>query len=86
MPPAAYMLTFAYLKQIASCYASVYHSLLIQCACDYSCITVIHNHPTPQIYPLPITNFSKNEILQLGHQIQSKKEMKDTMALVRMEI
>jgi hypothetical protein len=33
MPPAAYMLTFTNLKQTASCYASVYHSLLIQCAC-----------------------------------------------------
>jgi hypothetical protein len=53
---------------------------------DYSCITVLHNHPTLQIYPIPITAFSKNEILQLGHQNQSAKEMKDAMALVCMEI
>lgn len=33
MPPAAYKLTFTNLKQTASCYASVYHSLLIQCVC-----------------------------------------------------
>jgi len=53
---------------------------------DYSCITVLHNHLTLQLYPLPNTAFSKNETLQLGHQIQSAKEMKDAKALVHMEI
>jgi len=52
---------------------------------DYSWITVIHNHPTLKIHPLPNTAFSKNETRQLGHQFQSAKEMKDAMALVRME-
>jgi hypothetical protein len=52
----------------------------------YSCITVLHNHPTQQIYPLPITTFSKNDTLMLGHWIKSAEKIKYAMALVLMGI